>query len=219
MVPVARRPFTPYRPRPRLPIMTPARPTPRGAATRERLLGAALSLFASRGFHGTTTAQLAAATALAEGTIYRHFTGKDSLYNAVMLRVWTRGEELVANPADAGLTPRDRLRAAALRLIGEARESPASARLLLGPVESAVLDAVARAAADRFRDAVIRLVALGKQHGTVRPGTAELWTAVWLAIVGLAVERVASGAWSPEHPNVLLAIGAAESAIEKLPAA
>lgn len=197
--------------------MTEMRSRPRGAHTRERLLRSALQLFATRGYHGTTTAQLAAATALAEGTIYRHFPGKDALYSAVMRMVWDRGADLLADPGDGRLPSVERLRAAAARLVAEARGAPAVARLLFAQGEQQALDAPAREAADRFRAAAVQLVALGKQEGTVRPGTAELWAAVWLALVGLAVERVATGGWPPDHPSVGLTIEAAIVAIGKLP--
>ncbi|MDH5315227.1 MAG: hypothetical protein OEW44_01995, partial [Gemmatimonadota bacterium] len=63
--------------------------------------------------------------------------------------------------------------------------------------------------------AVVRLVVLGKQEGVIRPGTAELLASIWLVVVGLAAERVAQGAWTPEHPNVELTIEVALAAIGK----
>ena len=195
--------------------MTSTNPTRRGAATRERLLRAALDLFASHGFHGTTTALLASRTGLAEGTIYRHFTGKDALYNAVMRRVWERGEELMTEGPEGRLPAVDRLRSVAGRLMLEARGAPAIVRLLLGPAEVPALDPSGRQAADRFRHAVAGVVALGKQEGAIRPGTADLWASIWLVVVGLAAERVAQGVWTPEHPNVALTIEAALAAIGK----
>ena len=47
----------------------------------------------------------------------------------------------------------------------------------------------------------------------MRSGSAELWSAVWLALVGFVVERVAAGEWSADHPNVGLALEAAWEAI------
>jgi AcrR family transcriptional regulator len=208
--------FKPSHGRSRLTRMTSTSATSRGAATRERLLGAALELFAAHGFHGTTTALLAARTGMAEGTIYRHFTGKEALYNAVMQRVWGRGEELVTEGPEGRLPAVERLRLVAGRLMLEARGAPAVVRLLLGPVELPVLDAVGRQASDRFRHAVVGVVALGKQEGTIRPGTAELWASIWLVVVAMAAERVAQGTWTPEHPNVALVIEAAVAAIGKV---
>ena len=71
-----------------------ARPRPRPAAPaparrreperkRERLLEAARRLFARRGYAATTTAQLARAAGVAEGTVFHHFASKQALLEAV----------------------------------------------------------------------------------------------------------------------------------------
>ncbi|HHT01453.1 MAG TPA: helix-turn-helix transcriptional regulator [Firmicutes bacterium] len=48
----------------------------RGQETRERIVAAARQLFAQGGFDGTTTAAIAQAAGVAEGTIFRHFRTK-----------------------------------------------------------------------------------------------------------------------------------------------
>lgn len=196
--------------------MTPPRGrTARGAATRERLISVALDLLASRGFHGCTTAVLAEQSGIAEGTIYRHFESKESLYNEVVRRVWERGLELAALDAGERVGGRERMDSAARRLVVEAQRSPATIRMLLRPAEQDVLDEHAFRARDRFRDAVVQLVASGKQDGSIRAGTADLWASVWLAIVGFVCERVAAGEWPPDHPNVGLALDAAWLALSR----
>jgi AcrR family transcriptional regulator len=50
---------------------------------RARLLDAARSLFAARGYAATTTAQLARAAGVAEGTVFHHFASKRALLEAV----------------------------------------------------------------------------------------------------------------------------------------
>jgi len=189
--------------------MASSAPPFRGAATRQRLVAQALELFASRGYHATTTALLAERAGIAEGTIYRHFAGKDALYSAVCRGVWERAEAVITDVLATRLPTRERLAQAARRLIQEAERLPAAHRLQARPIEFEVLDEPARAARLRFRDAVTRLVAAGKQDGTVRSGGAELWAQLWLAVVWSACERVAGGEWTPEHPNVALAVDAA----------
>jgi AcrR family transcriptional regulator len=189
--------------------------TARGTATRERLISAALELFANRGFHGCTTAALAERSGIAEGTIYRHFESKESLYNEVMRLVCERGLELAAVDAGERGGARERLNAAAQRLFVEAQRSPATIRLLLRPAEQDVLEEHALRVRDRFRDALVQLIVSGKQDGSVRAGTAELWASVWIAIVGFVCERVAAGEWPPDHPNVGLALDAAWLAISR----
>ena len=50
---------------------------------RARLLAAARSLFAERGYAATTTAQLAQEAGVAEGTVFHHFATKRALLEAV----------------------------------------------------------------------------------------------------------------------------------------
>lgn len=55
--------------------------------THKRILQAALRLFASRGYDGTTTKDLAAAANVAEGTLFRYFPNK----KAILVEVATAG--------------------------------------------------------------------------------------------------------------------------------
>jgi AcrR family transcriptional regulator len=181
----------------------------RGAATRERLLLAAVDLFTARGFHATTTAQLAARTGIAEGTIYRHFPGKQALYAAVCRAVWERCSVVAAEGDNPRGALRERLAAAARRLAAEAQRAPAIIRLLVRPVERAALDEPARKAQERFRQTIEQFVAVGKQDGSIRAGSAELWAALWFQVVAFACERVADGEWTADHANVSLAVDAA----------
>jgi AcrR family transcriptional regulator len=51
---------------------------------RAAILGAALPLFARKGFAATTTKQIAAAAGVSEGLIFRHFPSKAALYEAIL---------------------------------------------------------------------------------------------------------------------------------------
>jgi AcrR family transcriptional regulator len=62
-------------------------PLPSEAQTRDRILQAAQRLFASQGFDGTTTRDLAQAAGVAEGTLFRHFANK----KAILVEVATNG--------------------------------------------------------------------------------------------------------------------------------
>ncbi|MEQ8959075.1 MAG: TetR/AcrR family transcriptional regulator [Coleofasciculus sp. C2-GNP5-27] len=55
--------------------------------TKQRILDAAQRLFASRGYNGTTTRDLAAKAGVAEGTLFRHFENK----KAILVEVATQG--------------------------------------------------------------------------------------------------------------------------------
>ncbi|QOV21465.1 TetR/AcrR family transcriptional regulator [Anabaenopsis elenkinii] len=63
-------------------------PPPSEAQTRTRILEAAQKLFASQGFDGTTTRDLAQAAGVAEGTLFRHFPNKKSILVEVATSGW-----------------------------------------------------------------------------------------------------------------------------------
>ena len=191
-------------------------PAGRGSVTRARLITAALDLFASRGYHATTTALLAERTGIAEGTIYRHFSGKDALYSAVCQGVYQTLDRLIES-VGLELPAKERAAEAARQLVSEAQKSPAAVRLQGRPPELTVLDDAAREAHSRFRDRVTQLMATGKQEGVVRSGAADLWGSLWLAVIGSVCERVAAQEFAPEHPNVGLAIDAAWDLVKAPP--
>jgi AcrR family transcriptional regulator len=72
---------------------------------RAEILGQAEKIFAAKGFHNTTVAEIAGASGFAVGTLYQFFESKEQLY-AVMLTeklnmMYARIRESVATEADA----------------------------------------------------------------------------------------------------------------------
>jgi AcrR family transcriptional regulator len=192
-------------------------PTPSkrdGAATRQKLLRAGLELFTTLGFRATTTPEIASRAGVAEGTIYRHFSGKEDLLIAAYREAQDWGVVLVrGQEGDKLLPPRDRLLGIARRLVSAAEGDPAMTRMLLRRRDEGYLDDGSRGAAREFREALQSIVASGKSDGLVRAGPAELWTSVWLALVAFAAERVSAKEWAPDHPQVGLTLEAAWDAI------
>ena len=188
------------------------------AGTRQRLLSAALELFTTVGFTGTTTALLAERTGLAEGTIYRHFRGKEELYNEVHRQAQRWALQLLRAAEGAREQgPAEHLRRLGRGLLDGGAATPALARMYLGPVEERHLDDKSRDATREFREALQQVVASGKSDGVVRTGPAELWAGVWLALVHLALRRVAAGEWTAEHPQAQMTLEAAWDAIALRP--
>jgi AcrR family transcriptional regulator len=56
------------------------------ALTRERLLGAARTVFARRGFHAASVEEIAAEAGYSTGALYSNFDGKEDLFLAMMER-------------------------------------------------------------------------------------------------------------------------------------
>jgi len=60
------------------------RSRPGGAERRQQILRAASECFGTRGFHGTTTRDVAAAVGITEAALYRYFDGKEAIYTAIL---------------------------------------------------------------------------------------------------------------------------------------
>ena len=197
------------------PTPPPGAPSRRdGEATRARLVRSALDLFTTVGFRATTTTAIAEAAGVAEGTIYRHFAGKEELLNETYRQSQRWGGKILKDAeAEKGLTVQDRLMKVGRSLVEGAGKDRGTARMFLGAREERHLDEKSRETAKEFRDGLQHIVAMGKSDGIVRPGPADLWAAVWLALVGFAMSRVGSGEWAADHPQVQLTLEAAWDAI------
>jgi AcrR family transcriptional regulator len=193
--------------------MTITQPTRRdGEATRQRLLRAALELYTTVGFRATTTPAIAARAGVAEGTIYRHFSGKEHLLNEVFRGAQRWGTTIVRETEGEGGVA-GRLVEIARRLIDTAARDAAQTRMLLRRRDEQHLDERSREAEREFRSALNGVVAAGRSDGMVRQGPAELWTDVWLALVAFIAERVGARDWPPDAPPVTMALDAAWDAI------
>jgi TetR/AcrR family transcriptional regulator, multidrug resistance operon repressor len=183
-----------------------------GEATRQRLLRAALELYTTVGFRATTTPAIAARAGVAEGTIYRHFSGKEHLLNEVFRGAQRWGTAIVKETGEEDSVA-GRLSQIARRLIDTAARDAAQTRMLLRRRDEQHLDERSREAEREFRSAVHGVVAAGRSEGIVRQGPSELWTDLWLALVAFITERVGAHDWPPDAPPVSLALDAAWDAI------
>lgn len=73
--------------------------------TRERILDAALSLFAEKGYEGTNLLDVAQAVGIVKSAIYRHFSGKEELWNAVIEMMEMYYEERFGSEQDLPAIP------------------------------------------------------------------------------------------------------------------
>jgi TetR/AcrR family transcriptional regulator, repressor of fatR-cypB operon len=190
-----------------------------GEATKQRLLRAALDLYTTIGFRGTTTPALAAHAGVAEGTIYRHFTSKEHLLNEVYrgAQKWAITIIREVDEQEKGVKASERLQRVARRFFEAAERDPSALRMLLYPATEKALDERSRESAREFRDALQQMVASGKSDGMVRPGPADLWASVWLSVIAFAAEKVASREWAPDHAHLQLVIDSAWDAVSSRP--
>jgi AcrR family transcriptional regulator len=84
--------------------------TPRAEATRARLAEAAIAAFAEKGFHGTTTRDIAAAAGMSPAALYVHHRSKEELLYLISRAGHERTLTLVQNAMAVGSTPVEKLR-------------------------------------------------------------------------------------------------------------
>lgn len=178
---------------------------------------AALELFTTAGYRGTTTLDLAARAETAEATIYRHFSGKEALFNEAYRQALKWGLSVI-RPADGVRMPtKERLARIARRFAEQVPKDAAIVLMMLRRPDGPSLEDQTHLLARDLREHLTQLVATGKQEGAVRPGSAELWSAIWLAVVAFAVERIAVKEWTPDHPSAISTLEAAWDAISARP--
>jgi AcrR family transcriptional regulator len=170
-------------------------------------------LYTTVGFRATTTPAIAARAGVAEGTIYRHFSGKEHLLNEVFRNAQRWGTTLVRESSEGLADAPARLQQVARQLLDTASRDAALTRMLLRRRDEQHLDEKSREAEREFRGALQNVVAAAKSDGLVRSGPPELWTDVWLALVAFVAERVGAREWSPDAAPVDMALDAAWDAI------
>ncbi|WXK77617.1 TetR/AcrR family transcriptional regulator [Streptomyces sirii] len=87
-----------------------------GAERRQQLLDIGRTLFAERGFEGTSVEEIAAKAGVSKPVVYEHFGGKEGLYAVVVDREMRQLLDMVTGALTAG-HPRELLEQAAFALL------------------------------------------------------------------------------------------------------
>ncbi|MFA1540578.1 TetR/AcrR family transcriptional regulator [Actinomadura monticuli] len=102
----------------------------RGPARKALITAAALKLFASKGYHATSLAEIAAEAGAARTVMYDHFPSKRVLLLSVMQEQNAALVEYVGARITASGPPEDRMRSTIDAYFGFAQSKPAARRLL-----------------------------------------------------------------------------------------
>ena len=113
-------------------MSAPALAAPRSGSRRDQILDAAMQCFASAGFRGATTREIASRVGITEAALYRHFPSKEALYAAIIARK-IEAPDLTAHLEAAARAGDDRavLGGLARTLIERVEADPAFLRILL----------------------------------------------------------------------------------------
>jgi len=77
--------------------------------TRKAIIEASMRLFAQRGYHGTSVAQIAEATNLTKGALYWYFKGKEDLFITVLERIRDNWQEKIMSRVESSHGAAERL--------------------------------------------------------------------------------------------------------------
>ncbi len=174
----------------------------RSARARARLLEAAVAAFAERGFHGTTTRDIAAAAGMSPAALYVHHRSKEELLFAISLAGHERTLAVVDRAVAATTDVVERLGRVAEDFVRHHAESHTTARIL--NYELGALSPEHRAEIEQLRHAIsARVVAViqdGADRGTFRPGDARMTAAALLSLgIDLARWYDEAGGWGAEE--------------------
>ena len=101
-----------------------------GKERREQLLDVGRSLFAEKGFEGTSVEEIAAKAGVSKPVVYEHFGGKEGLYAVVVDREMSACSSHHRRPDQRG-HPRELLEQAALALLEYIETSTDGFRILV----------------------------------------------------------------------------------------
>jgi AcrR family transcriptional regulator len=147
-----------------------------GSERKQIILEKAITLFASRGFHGVSIEEIAAAAKITKPVLYDHFSSKYSLYIEVTKAI--RGRLLAAGRDTMMLSQTfpARVRAGVEGFFRFADDNPAAIRILLSPprVEKRLYSAV-QTIQDEATAAIMKMIlAAGLEMPSAGPGRIEL---------------------------------------------
>jgi AcrR family transcriptional regulator len=170
----------------------PYRPTERTearrAATRERIVTAALDQVASGRYASAGVSVVAARAGVAVGTVYRHFPSKGDLFAEAFRRASQRELDVVIEvSAPDGRSARERVAAAVEAFARRALAGPVLAYALLAePVDPAV-EAERLRFRTGYRDAFARVLEDGVRDGELRPHDTRTVAAALVGALGEAL--------------------------------
>jgi AcrR family transcriptional regulator len=144
------------------------------AYQRERILDAAVGVFAKRGFQQTTVDNIVAAAKGSVGGFYQHFDSREDCFLALLDRTAARARERVGAAAAAESDWAARAHAGLASMLGALAAEPMAARIVLIEAQSAGREATARYRA--LCDSAAAWLRGGREHyeaAAALPGTFE----------------------------------------------
>ena len=165
-------------------------PTAAQQEKSRRILRAAITVFARKGYHASKVGEIATEAGVAYGLVYHYFGSKEQLLETIFRRTWANMLEQVEEVERSEAPLREQIRAIARIVLGAWQIDPALIRVLIrevarGPQLQHEVDEIQLAFA-----ALERVLARGKERGELRPEL-EPRLAAWI-LYG-ALEEILTG--------------------------
>jgi AcrR family transcriptional regulator len=146
---------------------------------RERVLDAAIGVFAKRGFQGTTVDHIVGAGKIGVGSFYEHFENKEACFLAAYDRILAEGREQIVAALPPGTDWPEQVCAVLRALLGMIAAEPLRARIMLVEAQTA-----GKAALARYEETIDSLVPLLRRGRDFSPVAAELPSTLEVATLG-----------------------------------
>lgn len=169
---------------------------------RARLVAAAVESFAAKGFHGTSTRDIASAAGMSPAAVYVHHRSKEELLHQISRAGHDRTLALVQEAVATSSTPREQLLAVVRAFVVHHAEGHTKARIVnyelaaLSPEHLEEIAATRRQIEQEMRGLVERGVAAGTFRTSNPPMTS-------LALLSLGIDVARwyrdEGEWTPEQ--------------------
>ncbi len=180
---------------------------------RERILRAAIRVFARKGFYATRVSEIAKAAGVADGTIYLYFKNKDDVLISIFEDRIGRLIEVIRDVAQREGSVEDRIRAIVELQLGLLEGSRDLAEVITVNLRqsSRLLKQYAAPSFTTYLDSVAGILADGQRDGAIRDDVSPRTMArtLWGALDGILL----TWALSDAKPEALQKAGAQVAAV------
>lgn len=163
-----------------------------GALQREKILEAAIQVFAKRGYQPTTVENIVNAAGIGVGGFYAHFDGKDDCLLQAYARIVDEGRERIRAAVPAGASWPQQLCAVLAEFLRLIVAEPTKARVAL--VEAQTGGKEAMRSFGETQEEAIALLAVGRAHWAIDPEPPETFEGATVSgLVWLLQQRINRG--------------------------
>jgi AcrR family transcriptional regulator len=175
--------------------------------TRDKILDAALNIFATKGYHDTRMDEIVEESSTSKGAIYFHFPNKERLFLALVDQFADLLERRVVDAVDEAGAGMERVKAAlqaCLDTFGRYRR-PAKILLVQAVGLGNVFEKKRVEVNDRFALLIKRYLDEAVAMGELRPVDTEIVAYAWMgAIYGIVIRWVYTG--EPDSERILTSL-------------